>query len=312
MVIVICMALWISGCTTNQTAQMGKGAASYGLADNKGQIMVLKDKPQRIVSLGIAMDEILVDLVPAQRIAALTYLADDGKISNITAQAKKIPRRATADAEAIIKLQPDLVLVPDWQPVELIQILRDTGIPVYLYKAPKTVREIRDVIAEIAGVVGEAQAGAQIIAEMETKLAAIRAKVSQIPGGRQPVVVRFSTMGVTGGKDSLFDDICRHAGVQNGAALAGLPTNGQLSKEQIVKVNPDVFLIPVADRSGRNADMRQFKADLLADQALQAVTAIQQRRLVTVPDAYMYCSSQYIVNGVYAIAAAAYPQYFGQ
>jgi iron complex transport system substrate-binding protein len=306
------MVLLTTGCVNKQAAHLGKGAASYRLTDSKGHIVQVVAKPQRIVSLGISMDEILIDLVPAQRIAALSYLADDSTISNIVDKAWQVPKRVTADAEVIIYLQPDLVLVPDWQPVELIHILRDAGIPVYVYQAPNTIEEIKQVIAETAGITGEEEAGARIIAGMDAELAAIASKIKQVPLDERQVVIRYGTTGVSGGQGSTFDSICRYAGVLNGAALAGLGMNGQLSKEQLVKVNPDVFLLPIWDRSKTISDMTQFKADILLDPALRDIKAIREHRLVNVPDTHMYCASQYVVYGVSDVARAAYPQYFRQ
>ena len=307
LLIILGIILLISGCTTSQSAQLGKGAASYGLRDSKGEILTLTQKPQRIVSLGIAMDEILIELVPLDSIAALTYLADDIKISNITEQAKKVPNRVIANGEVIAYLHPDLVLVADWQPIELIQILRDAGIPVYVYKAPKSIKQIKELVMEIALVVGETESGTRIVANMDNELARIATKVEKIPTAQQRIVMRYSTMGVTGGKDSSFDDICKYAGVKNGASLAGLGASGQLSKEQILQVNPDVFVLPVLDRSNKNIDMQKFRTDLLQDPALQTVKAIQQGNLVNAPDAHLVCTSQYIIDAVKDVFDAAYP-----
>jgi iron complex transport system substrate-binding protein len=302
------MVLLLGGCAGKQLAQPENTSAGYMVRDSQGYVVTLTHKPQHIVSLSIGTDEILVGLVPTERIAALTYLADDSGISNISEQAKQVPQKIKADAETIIALQPDLVIVPDWQPVELIQIMRDAGIAVYVYKGPNTIADIKKVIGELAHIVGEEAAGAQLIAQMDTELANIAEKIQHIPADQQPVVVRFTLLGGAGGSGSTFDDICHYAGVKNGAAIAGLGMNGVLSKEQIVKVDPDILLLPTWDYTGKT-DLQQFEKDLQDDPAFSSVKAIREQRLIRVLDRHLYCSSQYIVYGVREVASAAYPQY---
>jgi iron complex transport system substrate-binding protein len=84
--------------------------------------------------------------------------------------------------------------------------------------------------------------------------------------------------------------------------------NGVLSKEQIVKVDPDILLLPTWDYTGKT-DLRQFAKDLQDDPAFSSVKAIREQRLIPVLDRHLYCSSQYIVYGVREVASAAYPQY---
>lgn len=305
-------ALILSGCFGKLPfGQPPNAPAGYTVTDSTGYVLHLPQKPQRIVSLSIGTDEMLLALVPAERIAALTYWADDGGISNITEEAKKVPRRVKASAETILGLQPDLVIIPDWQPPELAQILRDAGIAVYVYKQPTMIEPIKQTIAEIARVVGEEEAGAQVVAHMDGELAQITDKVQQIPAGERQVAVRYTLTGGSGGKGSTFDDICRRAGVENGAALAGLEGDGTLSKEQIIAVNPDLLIMPTWDYSGKT-DLQQFKTSVAEDPALQPVKAVRQQRLMFIPDRYLSCSSQYIVEGVKALAQTAYPKYFGQ
>lgn len=305
-------AILAAGCSGALTPEKpDKASAGYEVKDSTGTVLTLAQKPGRIVSLSIGTDEILVGLVPAERIAALTYLSDDGGISNITGQAGLISRKVKASAETIIGLQPDLVLIPDWQPAELVQTIREAGIPVYVYKSPNTIEEIKRTIQEVARVVGEEQQGARLVEQMDGELAQVGEKVGTLADGERQVVVRFGLMGGSGGVGSTFDDICRYAGVKNGAALAGLDRDGLLSKEQIVAINPDVLIMPTWDYSGKT-DMEKFRTDIQADPALQTVNAVRQKRLIQVPDRYLYCTSQYIVYGVRDVARAAYPEIFGQ
>lgn len=305
--IVSWLMIVLTGCSGPQDQQPDQQQSAYQVTDSQGQVIKLMHKPKRIIPLSIGTDEIVVDLVPLERIAALTYLSDDPGISNVTEQAKLVAAKVKANPEHIIALQPDLVIIPDWQPQELSQILRSAGIPVYVYHAPNTVEEVKLNIRELAKVLGEEQAGNQLIARMDSQLAAIKEQVDKVAPEQRKTVIRFSLLGAGGGKDSLFDNLCRYAAVTNGAAAAGLGKNEMLSKEQIVQINPDVFIMPMWDHTGKT-DMNQYREEVYGDPGLQSVKAVRNNQLIMAPDKYQNCSSHYIVYGVRDIARAAYPE----
>ena len=155
---------------------------------------------------------------------------------------------------------------------------------------------------------GEPQAGQKLIEQMELEMADIAAKVQNIPQAQKKTVVLISHMASYGGKGSLFDNMCRDAGVINGAAAVGLGKNDALTKEAIVAANPDVILVPTWTKG--KLDVDQVRQELLHDPALQSVKAIREKKLVQVSDAYLYCASQDITKGIRGIAAAAYPERF--
>ncbi|QJW44855.1 ABC transporter substrate-binding protein [bacterium BFN5] len=307
LLIVCWLMIVLAGCSDPPQAQPDHQQSAYQVVDSQGRTVKLMHKPQRIIPLSISTDEIVVNLVPLERIAALTYLSDDAGISNITEQAKLVAKKVKANPEQIIALQPDLVIIPDWQPQELIQTLRESGLPVYVYHAPSTIEDIKTNIRDIAKVLGEQAAGNRIIAKMDEDLVKINEKVDAMPPEKRVIVLQFTLLGASGGRESLFDDICHYAGVQNGAALAGLGKYETMSQEQIVKVNPDVFIMPMWDYTGEN-NMLQYKELVHQDPGLQSVKAVRSNRLILLPDRYQNSSSQYIVQGIRDVAQAAYPE----
>ena len=310
-IIVVGIAVLLVGCGRQSTSSSDKNVVGYEVIDGQGTVIKLTKKPQKILPLSIGTDEMLVGIVPLERIAALTYLADDVGMSNIIEEAKKVPNKIKANPESIIALQPDLLIVADWQSPELVEIIREAGIPVYVYKTPSRIEEVKTVIMQLAQVVGEEEKGKKIVMEMDRKLLAVAEKLKDIPDNKRLTVVRFSLMGGSDGIGSLFDDICRHAHVVNAAATIGLGKNDIMSKEQIVQANPDVFIMPMWDYSAKT-DIMKFKADIQGDPSFQSVSAIQQQKLFMLPDKHLASSSQYIVEAVYDIASVAYPEYMNK
>lgn len=310
--IIICFAVLFNGCgQTNKTAgrNMEPNRISYEVKDATGHILQFSKKPQRIISIGIAADEMLVGLVPLDRIAALSFLSDDAGISNITAQAAKIKTKIRANAEIIIGLQPDLVLMADWQAIELLQILRDAKIPVYVYKTPSTIDEVQKVILELSLVVGEKQNGEKIVAEMNRTLQKVAASLGTIPEQERLAAVRYTFEGVSGGEGSLFNDIFRYAQVTNPLAKIGAAPHNILPKEKIVELNPDILILPQWELD-INSNAAAFKKQVLEDPSLKSVSAVHNGRVIIIPDKHFLTSSQWIVLGVEDVARAAYPAKF--
>jgi len=306
------LCLWQCGCGAPSRQQAPSDlSAAYQVTDGQGTIVKLPRKPRRILSLNVATDEILMGLVPPERIAALSYLADEPGISNITAEAKQVPIKIHAHAESVIALQPDLVLVPDWLPAELPRTLRDCGLTVYVFKGAWSIGDVRRNIREIAHVLGERARGEEIVAWMDAELDAVTVKLKTITESERITVARVSTMGGSGGAGTSFDDICIHAGVRNAGALAGLDQTSALTREQLVQINPDVFLLPTWDYTDKT-DFAKLREEIQNDPSLQTIKAVRNRRLVQVSDRDLFCTSQYIVKGVRSVAAAAYPQLFAK
>lgn len=306
-IIMLLSMMLTAGCGGQQPGTDAAAAASgYQVTDTQGNVLKLPQKPQRIVTLSLSSDEMVLGMTQPERVVALHYLADDPGISTIADKADRVPARMKEyNAEQILALKPDLVIVPDWNRVELIQTLRDMGLPVFVSKGPSSVEEVKQAIREISRAIGETEAGDRLLARMESELAGIAAKTGAIPPERRQTLVLISHMAAYGGKGSLFDNMCGYAGVINGAAAAGLGRNDILTKEAIISINPDLILVPTWN--GGELNVNKVKTDLENDPALQTVKAVRTKRLAQVPNQYLYCASQDITRAIRDMMEAAYP-----
>lgn len=301
----------LGGCTNNkQNNSVSDAGKGYAVTDATGTKLNFVESPKRIISLSSSVDEILLDMLPAERIAALTNLADDPGISSTTEKAKAVKQRVQSkNVEAILALNPDLVLMPDWLGSEKVQGLRDVGIKVYVYKTPVTLTDIQKSIIEIAIVVDAREQGDKLVLAMQNKLENVQQKLKNLPPDKKQVVVPLSLMGAFGGKGTTFDDICKYANVTNGISVAGIDKNAVIAKEKIVEINPDAFILPTWD-FGKSGDAENFINETMSDPAFETVKAIKSKRLIQIDDAYLYSISHYAANAVDEIARAVYPEYF--
>src|SRR5882757_8867366 len=82
--------------------------------------------PQRIMSLKICTDELLLDLVPSSRIASVTFLSREKAGLKFWPQAAHIPVNH-GSAEEILSTHPDLILTDPFMPPSLRPLLAKTG-----------------------------------------------------------------------------------------------------------------------------------------------------------------------------------------
>ena len=303
-------SLIFSGCKETNQATSKKSEVAYNVTDMTGTNLAFKESPKRVVSLNCGVDEILLDLLPPERIAALSARADDPGICASVEKAKTVSKRVQGrNVEAILALNPDLVVMPDWIGIDLVNGLRAVGVPVYVFKTPESLADIQDVIRKISTVVDAKEQGDEIVLTMQKKLERVQKITKQIPADKKQTLIPLSLMGSFGGKGTTFDDMCNYANVTNGVSASGVAKKSSIAKEMIVKMDPDVFIIPTWDfeESGK-AD--NFIKEIKSDPALSTVKAIKNNRLVKVHDAYLYAASHYASNAVEEIAQAAYPEYF--
>ena len=298
-----------AGCGKQEESAQTKTAPpayAYSVTDSQGYELRLEKKPQRIVSLSISTDEIWLDLVDAERIVALTYLADDAGISNVTEKAKKVKGRVQrSNAEALVAMQPDLIVIPDFTSKDDVDLLRTMKLNVYVYKTPTNIEEIKRSVQNIGAAVGENERAQAVAQAMEARLELVKAKLAKLPLEKEKSVVFMQSNGAYYRRDMTFNDICRNARVKN--ALDGLNYDGEFlaSQEEIVSLNPDVFVLAGWNYNGAY-DAAKNEEALLADTAYSGVTAVKNKAVYTLPAAHLLSTSQYIVDAVADMARAVY------
>ena len=202
-VILLLSILLVAGCASHQATKTenSEEITGYQVTDTQGYVLNLPRKPQRIVTLSLSSDEMVLGMTQPEKVVALHYLADDPGISTIADKAGRISARMREyNAEMIISLQPDLVIAPDWNRAELIQTLRDLGVPVFVSKGPSTVLEVKQAIREISQAIGEEEAGRSMLANMEAQLSDIASKIKTIGADKRQTLVLISHMSAYGGK----------------------------------------------------------------------------------------------------------------
>jgi len=279
------------------------------VTDANGFEMTIESEPQRIISLTLGSDEMLLGLVDTNRVLALTKYADDEGISNVSAEAAGVVERVSMDKiENIIALKPDMVILDTWADAKYVKQLRDAGITVYVFKTPSNIDEQKATILEFAHITGAEAKGQEIVNWMDTKLKDVESKLAQLKDDEKLTVMDYGEMG-SSGKGTNVDDIMTRAGLINVVARAGMENWPTISKEKIIEFNPDIMILPSWYYDKANS-LQGMIDTLKNDKSLQTVKAVSGDRLIAIPNPHISAISQYVVLAVEDLAKAAYPELF--
>lgn len=307
------MVLFFVACKSDVSLKEDKRETSYSytVKDYTGAVLKFDKKPTRIVSFTISTDEMLVDLVPKERIVALGRLVDDPSISYIVKQAKEIKARAYRDsAENILGLKPDLVIIPTFIKPEVIQTFKDLGIKVYVYETPTTLEEIQATIKDLGNLVGEPAKAEELINGMNSRISKLNERLGNIPKDKQ---VRVAFIRHHGGANfspkSSFTDICRFAQVHDVTTDLNYDKYSVVPQERLVVLNPEAFVVADWNYDGKN-DPRELVKNILDNKGYKETKAVKNNKVVLLPGKSLLCYSHHRVLGIEALAQAIYPERF--
>lgn len=225
--------------------------------------------PQRIVSLNLCVDQILIDLVRPDRIAALSHLAADPELSNISDRARTLPS-IRGDAEAVLGLDPDLVVAGTFSHAATLALLERVGRRVVRIALASDLDGIRESVRQIAAAVHERERGAALVASFDARLAAVAPHSNDIDKSALPPMLPTALMyqinGLASGSGTLDDAVLRAAGFRNLATGLELGAGGRLPLEVLVAMPPDLLVL--AAPSGQQ---RTVVADNLRHPALAKI-----------------------------------------
>ncbi|MET0357131.1 MAG: ABC transporter substrate-binding protein [Cellvibrio sp.] len=198
---------------------------------------------QRIVSINLCLDALLIKLVEPARVDSLYYLSANPQFSSVAEQAKKYNLNHGL-AEDIVPRNPDLVLAGEYSSLELRVLLKQLGFRVEVLPLPRNLDDISAHIRRFGNLVDRA-AEAELMAQaMENKLVeldAIQKKSSPISG------FWYSSNGVVVGADTLENELMTRAGFRNLALDKNINGFKQIDLEELILAKPKVLIIEASD-----------------------------------------------------------------
>ena len=260
-------------------------------------------KYNHIVSLTLSGDEMLLGLVPENRIAGLSgKINEDKEISNIVDKAKKFPK-VEGNEEVLMSLEPDLIIVADWLSKRITDIGAITGAKVYFYKTPNSYEEQKKLIRDLANLVEEKENGEKLIKNMDDRLKALQNKITKNYKGAKPRILMYTSFGTTSGKNTTFNDMVKLINGVNVVTEAGIDGFKDISKEKVIELNPDIIIVPIAKKYD---NVNKISKLFFEDPSFKNVKAIKNKKVYFIQYKDITPTSQYMINSIEELAKVVY------
>lgn len=213
------------------------------IRDAFGVFFSFKSSPKRVISLAPAVTEMLFALGCRERIIGVSRF-DELEVA-------RVGGIIDPNIELLLSLEPDLIFVMQPTPVRTIQMLRQKGLKIFAVREPRSLKEVVDNLL-ILGKIMERWERAKKLAEVYLKELSKKPPVVNMTvyiGGLKPPYW-------TGGKDTYLSDLIEKAGAENCARrLKGWL---MLSGEEVLRLNPDVLVIPEGDFMGSREEVLDY------------------------------------------------------
>jgi iron complex transport system substrate-binding protein len=248
-------------------------------------------RPERVISLNMCTDQLLLDLAPPGQIIGLSPFVRDAARSWMAAKVDDLPV-LSGTAEEIMVLKPDLVVAGRFTKRATREFIRARGIPLEEFDAVRTLADTKRQIIRFGAITGAVGKAAARNAELDGAAAALKSAASS----SKLRVLPLSRRGWVSGRESLMSDLLTQAGLVNAATELGLRSGGFLTLEAIVKLRPDAILISRDQGSAED----QGSAVLLHP-AIQEMFPSERR--IILPERLTICGGPMLVEAMQALTS---------
>ena len=269
----------------------------YKMVDGTSETVILDHKAERIVAVGPNAADLASELAGDSVVAstAAPYQSSNG-----------VKQRVALDVKAIAALKPDIVIVEDDDgTTDLVRPLREAGIKVALLRAPKTVKEVEDQTRSVGQLLGRADKAESLITTMMNYIRDTRSLRFARRDDPKKTVAVYNENGLYGAPDTLIQDMLKYVNVENAATKAGVKWSYMGKKDDLIKVDPDVIIVPTdvkAPGFNRDAVLNSY----YNDPALKNVKAIKNKKVVIISNEAMMAKTYHIGRGIYNMAQFVY------
>ncbi len=272
-------SLLLTACGAPAAVNPQTGSAYATVTDDNGRTVTFDKKPERIVVTSASF------LEPLYAVGGSVVGRPESK-TKVPPEAKEVPRIGRVyqiDAEKVIALKPDLVILNKGMNEKLIDTLNANYIKTLVLDM-KSYEDVKREIGIFAALTGEKEKGEALVQKMDADIDAVR---TSIPQEKKRVAIIHSTgQGLSVQLDgSIAGNIANILGWENTAAgmpaLDKNPDAAPYSMETLVAQNPDIIFVT---SMGEEAEIRASMEAMFAESpAWQSVGAIRDGRVYYLP-----------------------------
>ena len=236
--------------------------------------------PQKIVSLNLCTDQLLMLLADPDQIISLSKIVDDPYVSLLAKKSKNF-KKNSGDAEQIFMESPDLVVAGVYTEKATVQMLKSLGVRVEIFPIEQNFEDILKNIRKMGDLVGHSDRAKIMIDDFNQRLAELQSGINL-----RPRAALYSANGYTTGAETMAGRILSAAGFKNITEEIGLSYGGVLPLETLVIMQPDIVVSGEA-----------YPGHSRAEEILQH-PALSPLKTVTQTDAKWVCGTPAVLDAI--------------
>jgi iron complex transport system substrate-binding protein len=278
--------------------------AGLEFTDGLGRAVHLAGPAQRIASMAPSNTEFLF------AVGAGAQVVGRDEFSDYPAGVADLPSIGGSfgdyNYEAIVDLNPDLVLASELNTPEQVRALEDLGLTVYYLQNPVTLEDLYANLERVGALTGHEAETAVLIGGLKARVAAVEEALAGVEA--EPLVFyeidsTDPAAPYTSGAGTFSDTMLNMVKARNlGASLQG--AYAQISLEELLVQDPDFILLGDAVWGGITPEMVAQRA------GWDQLTAVKEGRVLPFDDNLISRPGPRQVDGLEALARVLHPERF--
>ena len=269
------------------------------LTDGLGRKVELAGPAQKIVSLTPATTEILFAIGAGAQVVGRDMFSDFPPEAMDAADIGG--SWGEYNTEAIVNLNPDLVLAGGINPPELVASLENLGMTVYFLGNPNTLEELYANIEILGSMTGNENSASDLVASLDERAKAVDMALADVTE-KPTVYYELDSTPYTAGPGTFVDLLIDRAGGTNfGASMDS--AWAQISLEQLVLADPSIIVLG-------DSSYGETPETVAARPGWSVLTAVKNQQIFAFDDNLVSRPGPRLVNGLEALARLIHPEAF--
>jgi iron complex transport system substrate-binding protein len=269
------------------------------LEDGLGRTVILPGRVQRIVSLTPATTEILFAIGAGSQVVGRDMFSDFPEESLSVADVGG--SWGEYNTEAIVSLQPDLILAGGINPPELVANLENLGLTVYFLANPTTLEGLYTNLQVLGRMTGNEKKAAELTSSLDARVRTVDQKLAGITDEVE-VYYELEATPFTAGPGTFVDQLIARAGGTNFGAKMDSAW-AQVSLEQLLLADPDIIIL------GDSA-YGETPESVAARPGWASLAAVREQHIFPFDDNLVSRPGPRLVDGLEALARLIHPEVF--
>jgi iron complex transport system substrate-binding protein len=272
------------------------GSCSFPVeqTDATGETVRVAEEPESVVTLNPSAAQAMFEIgawdkmIGATRHAANLEGFED--IENVSGAGE------TINNEAVVGLEPDLVLAPNTVQNDTVSTLRSANLTIYRFREARSIDDVKAKTRLIGRLTGECEGAQATVEWMDERLAVVDEATADAD---RPTAI-YVFFGYTAGEETFISELIERAGATNGAAAAGIRSYKPINEEVLVSQDPDWLIL--------NTD----SPDVPDGAGYNSTTAVREDQIVVVDTNYLNRPGPRVVYAVEEMVKAFHPEAYAE